>query len=77
MLQLLHETHQGSLAMKAVARSLFWWPGLDREIQELSVQCLSCVENLPMPVAAPPVSWPKTEDRWFRIHIDFAGPLAC
>lgn len=76
MLQLLHETHQGASSMKAVARSLFWWPGMDREIQELSAQCVSCVENLPMPAAAPPVSWPKTAERWSRIHIDFAGPLA-
>lgn len=49
---------------------------MDREIQELSAQCVSCVENLPMPAAAPPVSWPKTAERWSRIHIDFAGPLA-
>ncbi|XP_077486389.1 uncharacterized protein LOC144097596 [Amblyomma americanum] len=31
ILYLLHETHQGSSAMKAVARSSFWWPGLDHE----------------------------------------------
>ncbi|XP_077544530.1 uncharacterized protein LOC144157052 [Haemaphysalis longicornis] len=54
MLQLLHETHQGSSPMKAVARSLLWWPGMDREIQELSAQCVSCVENLPIPAAVPP-----------------------
>nr|XP_050052013.2 uncharacterized protein K02A2.6-like [Dermacentor andersoni] len=25
--------------------------------------------------AAPPLNWPKTEERWSRIHIDFAGPV--
>nr|XP_037290848.1 uncharacterized protein K02A2.6-like [Rhipicephalus microplus] len=76
MLQLLHETHQGSSSIKAVARSLFWWPGMDREIQEFSAQRVSCVENLPMPAAAPPVSWPKRAEKWSRIHINFAGSLA-
>ncbi|XP_049267571.1 uncharacterized protein LOC119377625, partial [Rhipicephalus sanguineus] len=76
MLQLLHETHQGSSSMKSVARSLFWWSGVDRDIEDVSAQCKNCVQNLPMPAAAPPVSWPKTLDRWSRIHIDFAGPIA-
>ncbi|KAM7284976.1 uncharacterized protein ISCGN_031970 [Ixodes scapularis] len=76
MLQLLHETHQGSSAMKSVARSLFWWPGLDRDIERLSANCDNCIMNLPMPTAAPPVPWPKTLEKWSRLHIDSAGPLA-
>ncbi|XP_040071583.1 uncharacterized protein LOC115331590 isoform X2 [Ixodes scapularis] len=32
MLNLLHEAHQGATAMKRVARTLFWWPGLDGEV---------------------------------------------
>ncbi|XP_049271651.1 uncharacterized protein K02A2.6-like [Rhipicephalus sanguineus] len=75
VLQLLHETHQGSPAMKSVARSLFWWPGLDRNIEEVSAQCQNCVQNLPMPTAAPVVKWPETGERWSRIHIDYAGPI--
>lgn len=75
-LQLLHETHQGSSAMKAVARSLFWWPGLDRDIEQRAANCEICIASLPMPPAAPPVNWPKTQENWSRIHIDFAGPVA-
>ncbi|XP_037508363.2 uncharacterized protein LOC119384143 [Rhipicephalus sanguineus] len=75
VLQLLHETHQGLPAMKSVARSLFWWPGLDRNIEEVSAQCQNCVQNLPMPTAAPVVKWPETGERWSRIHIDYAGPI--
>lgn len=61
--------------MKSVARSLFWWPGLDRNIEEVSTQCQNCVQNLPMPTAAPVVKWPETGERWSRIHIDYAGPI--
>ncbi|XP_077565015.1 uncharacterized protein LOC144180556 isoform X1 [Haemaphysalis longicornis] len=76
VLRLLHDTHQRSSAMKAVARSLFWWPGLDRDIEKISASCQTCIQNLPMPTAAPPVSWSATNERWSRVHVDFAGPIA-
>ncbi|XP_070385138.1 uncharacterized protein [Dermacentor albipictus] len=75
LLQLLHETHQGSSAMKTVARSLFWWPGIDREAECTAAQCENCIANLPMPPAAPPLGWPQTQERWSRVHVDFAGPI--
>ncbi|XP_042143933.1 uncharacterized protein LOC121834249 [Ixodes scapularis] len=76
VLHMLHETHQGSSAMKAVARSAFWWPGLDREIEHLSASCHNCVQNLPMPASAQPISWPAVKEKWSRLHADFAGPVA-
>lgn len=76
VLEHLHETHQGSSAMKAVARSSFWWPGLDSDIERLSASCKRCIQNLPMPSAAPARNWPKTEESWERVHADFAGPVA-
>ncbi|XP_037279525.2 uncharacterized protein LOC119172499 isoform X1 [Rhipicephalus microplus] len=76
LLKLLHETHQGSSGMKAVARSKFWWPRLDRDIEALSAGCTNCAQNMPMPAAAPPVNWPKTNEKWSRLHVDFAGPIA-
>lgn len=75
LLDLLHENHQGSSAMKSIARSLFWWPGLDREIESLSATCKNCIANLPMPPIAPPANWPQTLEKWSRIHVDFAGPV--
>lgn len=35
LLRLLHDAHQGSSAMKAVARLLFWWPGLDSDVEQI------------------------------------------
>lgn len=75
ILKLLHESHQGVSAMKRNARSLFWWPGLDREVEQLSGNCNECVQAAPMPAACSPVNWPETKERWSRVHIDFAGPV--
>ena len=33
ILKLLHEGHPGIARMKALARSVVWWPGLDVELE--------------------------------------------
>ena len=49
LLKELHRDHSGMSWMKAVARSYVWWPGLDREIEEMVRGCLACqaVKNAP------------------------------
>jgi len=32
--------------MKALARSYFWWPGLDRDIEEITKTCKECLESV-------------------------------
>ncbi|UYV81477.1 K02A2.6-like, partial [Cordylochernes scorpioides] len=45
MLNCLHETHSGMNRMKAVARSHFWWPNLDTQIEFLVNKCRSCQQS--------------------------------
>ena len=52
LLQELHQDHPGvgmNEQMKAVARSYFWWAGLDMEIKQVASSCVECqsVKNLP------------------------------
>ncbi|XP_064468632.1 uncharacterized protein K02A2.6-like [Ornithodoros turicata] len=75
MLLELHSTHSGMATMKAVARSLFWWPGIDGDIESTARHCLECQQAQPMPPAKEPLSWPSTTIRWSRVHIDYAGPI--
>lgn len=74
MLQALHETHDGIVISKSIARSYFWWPGLDHEIEALVSSCDSCQVNRNMPTTTAH-SWVTPSNPWQRIHIDFAGPV--
>ena len=75
LLEELHKDHPGASRMKAIARSYFWYPGLDKDIEEKASSCVSCQAVKNMPSAAPlhPWLWPSTP--WQRIHVDFAGPF--
>ncbi|KAJ7995326.1 hypothetical protein DPEC_G00243390 [Dallia pectoralis] len=75
VLQQLHSGHCGMVRMKEIARSYFWWPGLDGHIEEKAKTCVSCqkVRNIPQLAPLHPWDWP--EEAWHRIHVDFAGPF--
>ena len=75
VLQSLHESHPGVTRMKAIARSYFWWSGLDQAIETLAKSCSVCRASQAAPPVAPlhPWVWPDTP--WRRIHVDFAGPF--
>ena len=75
VLQELHDGHLGMTRMKSLARMYVWWPGLDKDIEDLVRTCSQCQANQPVPPAAPlcPWSWPTRS--WSRLHVDYAGPL--
>ena len=75
LLQSLHENHPGITRMKAIARSYFWWTGLDQAIEEVGKSCEACQANQPNPPAAPLHPWVWPDAPWTRIHIDYAGPF--
>ena len=71
----LHQDHQGCSRMKSLARSYVWWPGMDKDIENIAKACRSCQShrNAPPPAPLHPWTWPTKP--WQRIHIDFAGPF--
>ena len=60
--------------MKALARSLVWWPGLDPELEKMVKECTQCQQNRPSPAIAPLHPWQWPTRPWSRLHIDYAGP---
>lgn len=57
----LHATHSGVVKMKSVARSFFWWPRIDNDIENAIVTraCHDCVElrDNPPKVELNPWKW--------------------
>ncbi|XP_056323408.1 uncharacterized protein K02A2.6-like [Danio aesculapii] len=75
VLKQLHVGHCGMVRMKEIARSYFWWPGVDQEIEEKARTCTSCQSICNVPQLAPLHPWEYPEKPWHRIHADFAGPV--
>lgn len=73
MLESLHETHDGIVISKGIARSYFWWPGLDHEIEAMVNRCEICQATRNMPQSTSH-SWVTPTNAWQRLHVDFAGP---
>ena len=75
VLQSLHFNHPGTTRMKAVARSYFWWGGLDKDIESVSKTCNACQAVKSSPPVAPLHPWVWPNAPWKRLHLDFAGPF--
>ncbi|XP_049871301.1 uncharacterized protein K02A2.6-like [Pectinophora gossypiella] len=71
----LHSAHLGIVKSKAEARSRFWFPGVDEAIEKMIASCKVCAQLRPSPVRAPLAPWPHPPQPFYRIHIDFLGPI--
>ena len=61
--------------MKSVSRSYMWWPGLDKELEQLAKSCQSCQAVKGSPPVVPLHPWVWSLRPWQRVHLDFAGPF--
>ena len=75
ILKELHKDHPGCSRMKSLARSYIWWPGMDKDIENIAKACIPCQNHrhAPTPANLHPWTWPTKP--WQRIHIEFAGPF--
>ena len=73
MLNELHATHPGVVKMKALVRSIVWWPNLDKDFEDVVTSCRNCAAHQSLPPVAPLHSWPWASHPMQRINIDFAS----
>jgi hypothetical protein len=69
----LHEGHLGVVGMKSIARSFVWWPGLDKDLDNMARKCeISEDQKGRSTQVSPshPLIYP--ENPWERVHCDFA-----
>ena len=58
--------------MKSVAHSFFWWPILDRDIENNASQCTQCQELSRHPVSEASHHWIDPIEGFERVHLDYA-----
>ena len=75
ILQQLQKTHPGVSKMKNLARSYIWWPGIDKDIDNIVAHCNTCQIHQPTPAQAPIHQWEYLNRPWARVHVDHAGPF--
>ena len=75
VMTMLHDGHPGMTRMKAIARGVVWWPGIDAEIEKKVKECHECQVNQKSPTTASLHPWEWPSQPWSRLHIDFAGPF--
>ena len=69
MLQRLHQSHQGVVKCRALARSCVWWPGLSKKIEEVVGACATCEKERKLPPE--PLQPTKTPDYpWQKVAMD-------
>ncbi|KAJ8044581.1 hypothetical protein HOLleu_07364 [Holothuria leucospilota] len=77
LLHIAHESHQGITRTKQLLRQLYWWPLLDRQVEDLVKGCVICQSNDKSikTAKAPlqPVEFPSRP--WEKLALDIAGPF--
>lgn len=46
-----HASHFGVVKMKMIARSYVWWPGVNKDIEDVALSCAICVRERKTPSA--------------------------
>ncbi len=64
LLNELHDGHPGVARMKLLARSKFFWPGIDGAIEQVVRQCRDCAINGKSPTKCTLQAWPSPREAW-------------
>lgn len=71
----IHKSHLGIVKCKAEARGKVWFPGIDKAIEKMISSCDICIKLRSSPARAPLAVWPFPPQPFYRVHIDFLGPI--
>ena len=69
-----HTGHPGKNRSKSLMRCYVYWPNMDTDIADMVDSCKGCALAAKAP-ATTCKPWPKTDQPWQRIHVNFASPL--
>ena len=71
MLELVHETHLGTVKCKSRAREVMFWPSMSSDIEEKVANCSICAKvNMKMPPKEPLLNHELPERPWSKVAAD-------
>lgn len=75
VLQQIYSNYMSIVKMKYIARSYVWWPGLDKELENITNKCKECCTYriLRHKSELQSRSWP--DQPWTRFYLDFFDPI--
>ena len=74
-LDVLHESHPGTVRMKSLATSYVWWPNMAKPLEEKDKSCVPWQSHQKNPPRSPLHPWEWPGRSWSQAHVDYAGPF--
>ncbi|UYV72938.1 hypothetical protein LAZ67_10001233, partial [Cordylochernes scorpioides] len=77
LLSFAHKAHQGMVRTKQRLRESYWWPGMDKDVEDLVTNCWVCknhdkkLKSIRVPIT--PVERPANP--WTNLGLDIVGPF--
>ncbi|UYV84472.1 hypothetical protein LAZ67_X002313 [Cordylochernes scorpioides] len=77
LLSFAHKAHQGMVRTKQRLRESYWWPGMDKDVEDFVTNCWVCknhdqrLKSIRVPIT--PVESPANP--WTKLGLDIVGPF--
>lgn len=72
VLEELHDRHMRTVKMKSIARSYIYWKNIDKDIENITKNCIDCAYYKTDPQKLKVRYWEPPSTTWEGIDIDFA-----
>ena len=69
-----HEGHQGIVKTKQLLRSRIWFPGIDKQVEDMISKCLPCQVSIPEKRSEPLKIMDMPDGPWQHLASDLHGP---
>ena len=78
ILNAAHEGHPGIVRAKRQLRQTYWWPGMDKQVEQHVQHCAACQDSAKShkPTKLPPLHIEPPKQTWTKVALDICGPFA-